>query len=252
MIRITPLDEQVYITKTDFYPGEKWLVNGAILKGRDYFVVWDTASFPKDMAELTTLLNEKPAFAIYSHADWDHCWGTCGYSFNHVLAHTKAIDRFNNELPSTLKRFRNDHPNEWRGVKLVPPDITFDKKMTIEMGDFSLELYHFKGHTADSIIGFIPEKGLLLGGDSIETVPVINNPEDVPAWIDNLETWMKRKDITQVLPGHGELTDASIFSDNCNYLRELKNKHPFKISDASKFYQQVHTDNCKKMGVTFG
>jgi glyoxylase-like metal-dependent hydrolase (beta-lactamase superfamily II) len=120
------------------------------------------------------------------------------------------------------------------------------------MGDFSLELYHFKGHTADSIIGFIPEKGLLLGGDSIETVPVINNPEDVPAWIDNLETWMKRKDITQVLPGHGELTDASIFSDNCNYLRELKNKHPFKISDASKFYQQVHTDNCKKMGVTFG
>ena len=68
----------------------------------------------------------------------------------------KRLDRFNNELPSTLKRFRNDHPNEWRGVKLVPPDITFDKKLTIEMGDFSLELYHFKGHTADSIIGFHP------------------------------------------------------------------------------------------------
>lgn len=250
MIRITPFDKQISITEADFYPGEKWLVNGAILEGRDFFVVWDTASFPKDISGMESLFGGKPAVAVYSHADWDHCWGTCGYEFNHVIAHTSAVQRFNNELPATLRHFRNDHPNDWRGLKLVPPDFTFDEAMTIAMGDFSLKLYHFRGHTADSIIGFIPEKGVLLGGDSVESIPVINDPEDVPRWISNLEKWMDRKDVFHVLPGHGRLSDVSIFSENYHYLQSLINRQPGKCPSDSKFYQKVHMDNCIKMGVT--
>ncbi len=249
MIRITRLDKEISITEAEFSPGEKWLVNGAILEGKDFFVVWDTASYPKDVAEMKAHFSGKPAVAIYSHADWDHCWGTCGFEFNHVIAHANAVLRFNDELPVTLRQFRNDHPNDWRGVKLVPPDFTFDEAMTLSLGYFSLKLYYFRGHTIDSIVGFIPEKGLLLGGDSVESVPVINDPGNVQPWLTNLERWMHREDVVQVLPGHGKLCDASIFAENHRYLQSLLEGHPVACPTGTEFYKQIHWDNCKRMGV---
>ena len=252
MIRTTLIDEFFTIAQAEFFPNEKWQVNSALMKGREYCVVWDTFSYPKNMMDFSHHLEKKAAMAIYSHADWDHCWGTCGYPFEHVVAHTNTLDRFENELPSTLRKMRNEHANGWKGVKLIAPDVTFDEKLTIDMGYYSLELYQFRGHTPDSIVGFIPEWGLLLGGDAFEAVPVINDPADVPIWLHHLETWMKRSDVRSVLPGHGSLTDPGIMELNYEYLQGLSEKKMMPITADSKFYQQVHMDNLKKMGVVLG
>ena len=59
----------------------------------------------------------------------------------------------------------------------------------------------FPGHTPDGMVGYIPEYKVLLAGDSVEEIPVINDPKDVPSWIDHLKKWLNEPDIQTVLPG---------------------------------------------------
>ena len=53
MIRTTHIDDFFTIAQADFFPNEKLQVNSAILKGRDYCVVWDTFSYPRNMMEFS-------------------------------------------------------------------------------------------------------------------------------------------------------------------------------------------------------
>jgi len=65
------------------------------------------------------------------------------------------------------------------GLDLVPPTITFDRRMTLNLGDVSVHLFSF-GHwhsTADTIIS-VPEESLVRLEDlfSAGHLPVVNSP----------------------------------------------------------------------------
>ncbi|GEM_PF-466221 len=246
--------ERVYLVKTTFMPGEDWQVNGAVLIGDGQTVVWDTFSRPSDIAQLSPLFPQtQPVFAVYSHADWDHCWGTCGFPFDHVVGHQHCLERFEQELPGTLREMNETSQNHWADVTLKPPDLTFADTMTLNLGGLTLELSHFRGHTIDSIVGFVPEVGLLLAGDTVEIVPVINDPQDVPLWVENLEDRIRRlSDQAAVLQGHGNLTDKSLLNSNLTYLRQLLAGIPPALESTGPFYQETHLNNCRTMRVSLG
>ncbi|RIK55767.1 hypothetical protein DCC62_31070 [candidate division KSB1 bacterium] len=51
-------------------------VRGAVIIGEKSAVVWDSLSHPRDMQPVRVLLAQKDWQLVYSHADWDHVWGT--------------------------------------------------------------------------------------------------------------------------------------------------------------------------------
>ena len=74
----------------------------------------------------------------------------------------------------------------WDEVLLIAPDTVFDEETTVDLGSMTLELHHLPGHTPDTIVGFVPERGLLLMGDTAETpFPVV--PADSP--LARLDRW---------------------------------------------------------------
>ena len=109
------------------------------------------------------------------------------------------------------------------GRKLVPPTLTFSDRMTLDLGDTTFELSYIGGmHTASDAAVFVPERGLLLTGDTMADVWLTDRPgclaafmvrdgliHDFPRWLANWDRLLADKErITTLLPGHwnGELS----------------------------------------------
>ncbi len=85
--------------------------------------------------------------------------------------------------------------------------IAGDARATVELGSLTLELHHLPGHTPDTIVGFVPERGLLLMGDTAETpLPVVPPDSPLAAWIGGLERWEHDPRVRIVVPAHGPRT----------------------------------------------
>jgi len=100
---------------------------------------------------------------------------------------------------------------------LVPPTKTFSNRLDLEMGDTTFELYYIGGmHTASDIAILVPERGLLMTGDTMADVWLTDTPgclasfiarpsvhHDFPLLLENWNTLLARKEsIRTFLPGH--------------------------------------------------
>lgn len=118
---------------------------------------------------------------------------------------------------------------------LVPPTITFDREMTLHLGDVNVRLTYY-GHAhgiADTIVS-IPEENLVLtaGIFDIDSVPVTGKvtPQATPAELDNWFVVMRRlldesNESTQFVPSHGRtMMKKSQVQQSVAYLQELWSK----------------------------
>jgi glyoxylase-like metal-dependent hydrolase (beta-lactamase superfamily II) len=88
-------------------------------------------------------VTDKPVkFVVYSHAHWDHARG--GQIFKDEGATFISQQR-------CIKNF-SESPNP----DIVPPDITFDKTYSVELGGQSLDLYYFGPSHGTCLIVMIP------------------------------------------------------------------------------------------------
>jgi glyoxylase-like metal-dependent hydrolase (beta-lactamase superfamily II) len=107
--------------------------------------------------------------------------------------------------------------------KPFPPNTTFSDRMTLDMGDTTFDISYIGGmHTASDAAILIPERGLLLTGDTMADVWLTDTPgclasfsvragiaHDFPLWLANWDRLLASRDlITRVLPAHwnGELS----------------------------------------------
>ena len=224
-----------------------YAVRSVIIIGERNAVVWDTLTGPKDMAALEPVIGSMPFHVVYSHADWDHIWGTNGFPRAPVdiIGHAECLRRFNDDVPVTLSDMQLAEPGKWDGIELTPPNLVFRSCMSLDLGGITLDLHHLPGHSADCIVGWIPEWGVLLGGDAIETpLPVVNDPNLLGAWLDALENWANNSDVQRSIPAHGSIEGRESLDSTVDYLRRLNCGDDIEIAtDIDAFYQQAHQKN---------
>jgi glyoxylase-like metal-dependent hydrolase (beta-lactamase superfamily II) len=243
-------------TLHEFRPGlwltelvlDSFAVRGAVIVGEQRVVVWDTLSHPRDMAAITALAEGKPIYTVYSHADWDHCWGTAGLTSEVIMAHPDCAARFaTGEVARKLASMRKNDPQQWEGVVLMPPTITATTAI-IEAGGVSVQLHSLAGHTRDCLVAFIPEWGILLAGDTVETpLPVLKEGGQVlDDWITQLEGWAAHDALHTVIPAHGEIGDKGVIEHTLRYLRDLAaGNQPTVPESMDEFYTATHAANLK-------
>jgi glyoxylase-like metal-dependent hydrolase (beta-lactamase superfamily II) len=223
-------------------------VRGVLLVGDARALVWDTLSHPRDMARWLPLIGSRDLVVVYSHADWDHIWGTAGLPLGRaaiVMGHRECQARFTADVPRTLRERQQAEPGAWDEVLLIAPDAVFDVDTTIDLGSMTLELHHLPGHTPDTIVGFVPERGLLLMGDTAETpFPVVPADSPLGAWIDGLERWERDPRVRTVVPAHGPTGGIDILQKNIRYLRGLLDGRPLPVTEPlTDFYRKTHQAN---------
>lgn len=224
-----------------------FVVRAVVVLGEKYAAVWDTLTLPREAAPLAQVIGDMPYYVVYSHGDWDHAWGTAGLGGGRLgaVGHEECRRRFGDDAPRTLQRMQMEQPGKWDDVRLIPPDITFTSRLALDLGGVALELHHTPGHTIDSIVGWIPEWGVLLGGDAIETpLPVVNNAGLLNGWRAALETWQKRESLERAIASHGSLAGRESLDQTVAYLRALSGDRQFKLPrKLDDFYRETHQKN---------
>lgn len=243
------LDDGIWLTRV---PLDEYDVRGALLVGHRRAAVWDTLSRPRDMLPWLPLIGNRELVVVYSHADWDHIWGTAGLpeARGGVFAHARARDRFATDVPATLAREQTAQPGGWDDVVLVPPTEVFDAECSIDLGGLTLTLHHLPGHTVDCIVGFIPERGVLLAGDTVETpCPVVPADSPLDVWIAELRRWAGDERVRTVVPAHGVIGGCEILRRNVEYLDALRSGHPIEpTGPLTPFYLETHATNLRWRG----
>lgn len=222
-------------------------VRGAVIVGDRQAVVWDTLTHPRDLSQLSSILGDKPFHVVYSHADWDHCWGTSGCRRRplSVVSHDDCLRRFDEDVPQTLRNMQLSDPDTWGAIRLAAPTMTFESRLYLDLGGVTLELHHLPGHTSDCIVGWLPEWGVLLGGDAIETpLPVVNSEPRVGDWLAALQAWAAMPELRRAIPAHGTTSGRKALDQTVAYLQSLTGDQDFKLPQGlTKFYRETHQRN---------
>jgi glyoxylase-like metal-dependent hydrolase (beta-lactamase superfamily II) len=225
---------------------EDFDVRSAVLVGSERAVVWDTLAHPSHMAPVAGLVGDLPVTVAYSHADWDHAWGTCGLGWATVVAHDASVARFASDVRVELDARRRAAPDVWSAVELVPPTETFEDHHVVDLGGATLVLHALPGHTPDCIVGTVPEWGVLLAGDTVETpLPVVNDGATVRGWVASLERWRDDASVTQVIPSHGRLGGRELIGETLAYLRTLLEGASPDPGEVPPFYEETHHRNVR-------
>ncbi|MEH7224135.1 MBL fold metallo-hydrolase [Bacillus sp. JJ1566] len=127
-----------------------------------------------------------PDMVVLTHWHWDHIFGL--YALPHTVSiashETKkemekliplswsdeAIDervKEGTEIEFCAKAIKNEYTDH-RDIKIVLPDLTFEKRIEIDLGGVTCIVQHVGGdHAADSVIVYIKEEKILFLGDCI-------------------------------------------------------------------------------------
>ncbi|MGN7379727.1 MBL fold metallo-hydrolase [Bacillus altitudinis] len=130
--------------------------------------------------------NATPDMVVLTHWHWDHIFGLPALSHAVSIASAKtrkemekllpfswldeAIDervREGTEIEFCAKAIKEEYKNH-REIQVVLPDVTFDRRMEIDLGGGTCVVQHVGGdHAADSVIVYVKEEKILFLGDCI-------------------------------------------------------------------------------------
>ena len=214
-------------------PGSaEFTVASYMIAGSRERVVIDSLMRPSDMSSF-----QEVSYVIYTHADWDHCWGTPGLPGSRVIAHRSGLTRLMSEKEQhTLDRLKAEHPTFLQEASIVLPSITFTHEMELNLGGITVRLVHLPGHTEDSLVVHVPELDVLIVGDVLEEpFPYINEPGYIRPWIKGLResaTWGTK----QVFSSHSGEMGIEDLTRTADYLESL-------LDDVSRLLKVGCTDD---------
>jgi cyclase len=113
---------------------------------------------------------------------------------------------------------------EWGDIHIAPPDVTFDKRLTLRVDEVRVELI-FMGpaHTTNDIVVWLPEQKVLFAGDLVFNGGTpFAMMGSVTGWLEALQR-LKELGAETVVPGHGAVCGPDAFGQQEDYLRWLQN-----------------------------
>jgi len=134
-----------------------------------------------------------------------------------------------------------------QGHVSTPPNVVFNGRISLDLGDLTIDLYSFPGlHTRGDILVHIPEEQVLCVGDMINDgwlPPLDRDAATDPAYL--LRTWKevleRGPDIRHVLPGHSYVkVSFETFKWRYEYFRTLW-EGLIKAKEAGKSLAEAQT-----------
>lgn len=239
-------------------------------------VVVDTTGSPAVDRELRRVIarelgRDDFALLVNTHEHMDHTGGNEVYADCTIVGHELVVPAMANQaadrqrtndwgqrriaaLEGQLAALPPDAPEEARlreqlavtnltldaaraESRVVPPTLTFNDRLQLDLGDTTLELFYIGGmHSASDIAVLVPQQRLLLTGDTMADVWLTETPgclasftarsgvrHDFPLLLENWQLLLARQaDVGTIVTGHwnGEMTWAG-FEARVSYVEAL-------------------------------
>ncbi|MEJ2130508.1 MAG: MBL fold metallo-hydrolase, partial [Gammaproteobacteria bacterium] len=119
-------------------------------------------------------------------------------------------------------RFGPEEPELMKGYQPNAPILTFERGMTLHVGDHTFEMLAMPGHTPFQAAIRIVEEGVVFTSDNVfnrvQTWIQEGNPDH---WLASLEV-LRGFDEEILVPGHGAVCDKGSIDEQAAYLDEWK------------------------------
>lgn len=220
MERVT---ERVYV-ETGFHGSN----TGFIDCGSGELVLVDAPQLPTDAIRWASEISRfgEPRYLINTDHHPDHTVGN-RWLGGVVVAHRGTRTRLVDDAPSLdylRKLFAvldQDAPALLEGYVPRVPEITFDDRMQLWVGDHEVQLFHAPAHTANTVMIYLPADRVLFAGDNICEA-------SLPAFVDStVAGFFDALDMAAALPfehlvpGHGAVAGREILERYRELGREL-------------------------------
>jgi len=193
------------------YAEDRYLVaTVGFLVTREGVVMMDTPQCPTDAREWRAHAEKhgEIRYVINTEHHRDHIVGNAFFP-GIVVAHTGTAERFFRSLEPFEQVRKSLAPIDPKGVELLanyvprPPTITFDSRLTIQLGDHTLELRHAPGHVPNGTWVYVPQERTVSTGDNIVNgAPPFFHSAVPSGWLETLDA-LGRLDLEHIIPGHG-------------------------------------------------
>jgi len=228
--------------------------NQIVINSNQGLVLIDTGFSPAYASKLRvaaqTEFGEKEfVYVINTHHHWDHIQGNQLFPEATIVAHENCSAAMIKQaarmsIPEMPGRpmLEGVRPSDGRlpppppshilidgadNFSVTPPSISFSDRMTIRVGELTLDLiYYGAGHTNNDILVYIREEQVLAVGDLFykNSLPQIGGQvePDVQRWLLVLKRMLEAEPtICHVVPGHNELFDHDEFVAYYRYINDL-------------------------------
>ncbi|HDR28720.1 MBL fold metallo-hydrolase [Rhodovulum sp.] len=149
-----------------------------------------------------------------------------------IVAHVEAKKVFEDNSFQILEGMKRYALENAEGTEAVGPNITFEDRYDIEMGDMRIEvLYLGPAHSEGDVSVWLPDERLVIAGDIAfhERMPPIFAETCTSCWIETWDTAFEPLGALYVIPGHGHPTNMAqvrrYTRDYLVYLRERIAEH---------------------------
>jgi glyoxylase-like metal-dependent hydrolase (beta-lactamase superfamily II) len=138
---------------------------------------------------------------VLSHWHLDHVAGTEAFAGSEVIANERTADHLRSKR-ATIEAGTLEGPPAI--APLVLPTRTFSGGGSIAIGAIRVELIEANIHSDDATVLWLPDRKLLLCGDTMEdTVTYVDEPGEFDAHLRDLER-LRDLEPDRILPAHGD------------------------------------------------
>ncbi len=224
-----------------FATGPNWVDDGALSLGiasyalirGDQAIVYDShVSVPhgRFIRDTLTARGVRDIRVVLSHWHLDHVAGTEAFADCPVIANTRTA--------AHLARHKAGiEEGSFHGAPainpLILPDQVFDGDLTLDLGGEVVKLICANIHSDDATVIWLPERGVLLAGDTVEDcVTYVGAPVEFAAHLTDLAR-LAALQPRWVLPNHGAADviaaggyGAALLEATADYIRYLQTADP--------------------------
>ena len=163
---------------------------------------------------------------VLSHWHLDHIAGTEAFVDCEVIANAKTAAHMK-QCSAAIEQGTHHGPPAIN--PLIMPTRVFSGRMTLNTGNIACELIEMNIHSDDGTVLWLPSRGILLAGDTLEdTVTYVVEPQDFDSHLKDLDRlWALNPEF--ILPNHGDPDiiaaggyDKGLIRATQQYIRTLK------------------------------
>ncbi len=257
-------------------------------------VVVDTERSPSFTAAIRKAIEEEFSddfhFLINTHGHGDHTYGNQVFQEATILAHENTVSEMEEavgrvegtvgQISAMIPRWRSQLESLEEGSEQAAglagtilyyeqmvtgladgftaayPTMTFADRMSLDLGDLTLELvWYGRAHSSSDILIYCPEEQLLLTGDLFYTggMPSYIDSERIPylpRWHEIIGSFLGREEgITHIVGGHGEYLPLANLEDTLAFITGQQELYDGRQSALTTF-RKIHESEGVEAGLT--
>ncbi len=217
--------------------------NSVFLVTNDGVLVIDTRQHPRAgqelIAEIRKVTDKPIRWVVNSHFHGDHTFGNAafqpeGAKFIAQQETRRLMQKVQAKEMARRQGYFKSHSYDPHEVKLILPDITFDKDMTIWLGGREVRLMYLGPgqQDGDTFVYFPHARALFTPGSfATRNIPNMAFTTSVDSWINLLDQVAGMNDVDKILPAHG---DVATSADVKEFAAMLRNEYTIVKAAADK------------------